>query len=267
MKRRILLIIMTLLLAMGLMTTSVFAAGSGNILFADPMYCVEDDDLSALNDKLDEISQRQECEVAIYTTKTFGGSTASEYADDYYDEYSYGYGDDKSGIMLVINTESRDWAISTCGFGIKAFTDAGQQYIMDEIKPELSDEDYAAAFDQYADLCDQFLTQAHKGEPYDKGSLPGQEKGMSLPIDIIIGIIIGVIVAFIVVSRDKSALKTVRREAEAKNYMREGSLNITARQEQFIYKDVEQIAKESSGGSGTHTSSSGETHGGSSGKF
>ena len=62
-----------------------------------------------------------------------------------------------------------------------------------------------------------------------------------------------------------------------REYMRPGSLKLTAKDEQYLYNTVdriERIEKEtssssggSSGGSTTHVSSSGTTHGGSSGKF
>lgn len=268
MKKRILLILTTLLLAAGLTAMPVFAEEDSRVMCADPAYCIEsDDDLHALNLKLAEISKKQKCDVVIYTTTTFDEKTPTEYADDFYDYYEYGQGEDDSGILLVINPETRDWAISTQGFGITAFTDAGQEYIIDQMSPALSEDDYLTAFNQYADLCDQFLTQAHTGEPYDNGNLPGQEKGIIIILDILAGLIIGVIVAFIIVGRDKAALKTVRREAAARNYMRPGSLQITGQYERFLYSDVDRTERESSSGSSTHESSSGETHGGSSGKF
>lgn len=65
----------------------------------------------------------------------------------------------------------------------------------------------------------------------------------------------------------------MRRRVAAKEYMRPGSLKLTAQNEQYLYNTVDRIEKEtssgggsSSGGSTTHTSSSGTTHGGSSWK-
>ena len=113
---------------------------------------------------------------------------------------------------------------------------------MDQVTPQLRD-DPAAAFTTYADLCEDFLVKAHAGTPYDTGNLLGQEKGFSLPIDILVGIVIGIAIAFFIVGRQKAALKTVRREAAAKNYMRPGSLNLTARNEQFLYNTVDRIEK------------------------
>ena len=135
---------------------------------------------------------------------------------------------------------------------------------MEKVTEDLRN-DPAAAFTVYADQCEDFLVQAAKGEPYDNGNMP---KDFNLIIDIAIGIVIGILIALIIVGRQKSALKTVRRQVAAREYMRSGSLKLTAQNEQYLYNTVDRIRKESSsGGSSTHESSSGMTHGGSSGKF
>ena len=271
MKKRITIIIMVLLLAFAAFSGLAFAQGiSNNILFSDPAYTVSDEELDSLNAKLMEISERQQCEVIIYTTRDYYGETAQEYADGYYDQYGYGYGSDRSGILLVINSEDRTYAISTCGYGITAFTDAGLDYIVEQMRPALSEDDYTSALNTYADLCDQFLTQAHAGEPYDNGTLPGQEKKIDkLFVDIPVGVGAGLLISFLAAGKDKSELKTVRHKEEATQYLCAGSLQLTNKGEQFLYQNVETTEKEKSsgGGSSTHTSASGQEHGGKSGSF
>ena len=85
-----------------------------------------------------------------------------------------------------------------------------------------------------------------------------------------ISIAVGVCLSFIIVGNMKSKLKTVRFQAAASNYMKNGSLNITESRDLFLYNTVTRTAKpknNSSSGSSTHTSSSGSTHGGGGGKF
>lgn len=269
MKKKISVLMTVLLLAFAVFPGMAYAKGSGNILFADPAYTVSDEDLQSINATLEEISESQKCEVVIYTTTSYYGAAEQDYADDYYDHYGYGYGDDKSGILLVVNPDERSYAISTCGYGITAFTDAGLEYIVDQIKPYMSDGDYASAFNEFAVLCDEFLTQAYTGEPYDAGNLPGTEKAIDkLIVDIPVGVGIGLLIAFIMAGKDKAALRTIRRREEASEYLRQGSLQLTGSYEEFLYNNIETVRKESnSGGSSTHTSSSGQTHGGTSGRF
>lgn len=217
---------------------------------------------------LDEISERQECDVVVVTVDSLKGKTAVEYADDTYDYNGYGFGEERDGILFLISMEERDWAISTCGEGITIFTDAGQEYMVSKWQSALSDGKYQEAFLTYAKLCDEFITQARTGEPYDEGNLP---KGSVSPIWILGDFAIGCLIAWCMGNRKKSRLKTVRKKAEAQDYVVGGSLRLNANWDRMIDKRVStrtvSTNSSSSGGSSTHTSSSGTTHGGSSGKF
>lgn len=217
---------------------------------------------------LDEISERQECDVVVVTVNSLEGKTAEQYADDTYDYNGYGFGEERDGILFLISMEERDWALSTCGACIAAFTDAGQEYMVSQWKSSLSDGKYEEAFSKYAQLCDEFITQAKTGEPYDEGNLP---KGSVSPFWIFGDLGIGCLIAWCMGNRKKSRLKTVRKKAEAQDYVVGGTLRLNASWDRMIDKRVSartvSTSSNSGGGSSAHTSSSGTTHGGSSGKF
>ena len=223
---------------------------------------------SELSAKLDEIRSRQNADIVIVTTNTLNGQTARDYADDYYDYNGFGYGENRDGVLLLISMEDNDWYISTMGFCITAFTDAGIEYIGEQMQEDLSNGNFSGAFNTYAELSDDFLTQAKSDEPYDIDSLP--KEPLSL-IWIPISIAVGIVLSLIIVGKMKSELKTVRSQAAANNYIKNGSLNITDSRDVFLYNNVTRTAKpkdnSSGGGSSTHTSSSGTTHGGGGGKF
>ena len=122
--------------------------------------------------KLDEVSERQKFDIVILTVDSLEGATATEYADDFFDYYGYGYGEGKDGILFLVSMEDRDWALSTHGYGITAFTDAGCDYIAEQFKSSLSDGEYEKAFEIYIDQCDAFVTQAREDRPYDNSNLP-----------------------------------------------------------------------------------------------
>ena len=187
--------------------------------FADEYYrlmdmasLLSDADVDSLTAKLDELSLRQKMDVVIATTNTLEGKSVVEYADDLYDYCSFGYGANRDGLILVISMEDNDWYISTCGYGITAFTDAGIEYIGEQIVPYLSDKDFAGAFAAYITLCDEFITQARTGKPYDIGSLP--RKPLS-PAWILVCLIIGLMLSFVTVGKMKAKLTTVRAQAAA----------------------------------------------------
>lgn len=227
---------------------------------------LSDEENADLLKKLNEISERQKFDIVVVTTNTLDGKTAEAYADDFFDFNGYGQGDDKDGALLLVSMEDRDWHVSTTGFGITAITDAGLNYMSQRFKPDLSDGNYSSAFNKFADLCDEFVTQAKNGKPFDSGNLPG-----STAKHIAAAVIIGIITGFIGVTIMKSKLKSVRFQSAANNYVRPNSFNLTNSNDVFLYNTVSKVARPkdtgSSGGSSTHTSSSGTTHGGGGGKF
>lgn len=214
--------------------------------------------------KLDEISARQDCDVVVVTTTGTHGYTVQEYADDFYD--FHGYADD--GVLLLISMAERDWYISTKGYGMTAINDDGWPYIGEEITPQLSDGDYYDAFAHFADLCDQFITQAKTDKPYTRSTLPKKPLSKSW---IIIAAVIGLVVGGMVSSSMKGKLKSVRWQPNANQYLRQNSLHLTDSRDTFLYTTVTrtEIPRESSSrsGGGSHSSSSGSSHGGGGGKF
>lgn len=242
--------------------------------FADEYYRLNDlaDILSeseeqALLAKLDEISVRQKMDVTVVTVDNLDGyDDVTKCADDVYEDCNYGYGSNKDGLLLLISMEDHDWTISTCGYGITAFTDSGIEYIGKKMKTDLSDGNYAAAFDTYANLCDEFITQARNGKPYDTGNLPREPLGiMWIPISIATGVVL----ALLIVGGMKGKLKTVHSQVAANNYMKKDSLTVSESSDRFLYRTVtrSEKKKDNDSGSSTHTSSSGTTHGGGGGKF
>ena len=272
MKKKIWTVLFALVLCL-CVTVPTFAEGTAGFA-GDKDRVVDDANLlsgseeAALREKLREIRVRQKMDIVIVTAKTLDGATPASYADDTYDYNGYGYGSNRDGLLLLISMEDRDWYISTTGYGITAFTDAGIQYIGNKIKEHLSEGDYAAAFNTFADLCDDFISKARTESPYDSGNMPKEplKRGW-----ILVAIIVGFVLSFITVGKMKGKLKTVRFQPAAKSYMKEDSINITENRDMFLYNTVTRTAKpkksDSDSGSSTHTSSSGSTHGGGGGKF
>ena len=237
--------------------------------FQNPDGILSGDEAEQLNEKLDEISHSQNFDVTAALVNNLNGESVESYADGLYDDCDFGYGDDRDGVLLLVSLEDHDWYISTCGYGITVFTDAGIQYIGEQIRPQLADGDYLEAFENYIELCDDFITQAENGEVYDVNHMP--RKPLSA-IWLGISLAVGFGAALLSVSTMKSQLKSVGMQREAQNYIRPGSMQVTTRGDYFLYRTVsrrEKPQQKSSrgGGSSIHTSSSGRTHGGGGGKF
>lgn len=271
--KRILCMLFSLLLVGAFLPTAVSAASTyprltdnGNLLSSG-----EERELLA---QLDEISRRQQFDVVIVTVNGIPkGVSLRDYADDFFDYNGFGQGSSRDGCLLLISMEERDWYISTRGYGITAFTDAGIQYIGEQmINNGLSDGDYLNAFQTYAQLCDDFVTQAREGNPYDVGSLP--KEPIPWVLIALVAAALGCGMAFIPVSVMNAQMKPVRNQRDAGDYVQRGSLTLTRSRDVFLYRNVTRTAipkdggsHGSGGGSSIHTSSSGASHGGGGGKF
>lgn len=229
---------------------------------------LSDSDEAALLAHLDEISERQQFDVVVVTVDSLDGRSPMEYADDFYDYNGYGFGENHDGAILLISMEERDYWISTTGYGIYALTDAGIDYISEQFVPYLSSGDYLNGFTCYADLTDEFVTQAKSGEPYDTNNL---NDGLS-PVWIPVSLGGGALAGRIPLANMKRKLRSVRKQSGATNYMRKNSLSLRENNDNFLYSNVkrryiEPVRSSSGGGSSTHFGSSGTSHGGGGGKF
>lgn len=230
----------------------------------------EDNELEA---SLEELSVRQSFDVVVATIDSLedeGYTSMEKYADDTYDYCQFGYGENRDGVLLLVSVGDRKWHISTCGYGITAFTDAGIQYLGEQMTPDMADGDYAAAFRTFIQWTDTYVTAAREGHSYDVDNMPHE------PLSIMylgLALVIGLVTALIVTGVMKSQLKSVAPQQDATSYVRQGSMKLTNQRDLYLYRDMHRTErpKESSsndsGGSSTHTSSSGTTHGGGGGSF
>ena len=234
-----------------------FAAENG---FADLYYRLNDsaevlteDEDSELEASLEELSVRQSFDVTIATIDSLeseGYTSMEEYADDLYDYCQFGYGADRDGVLLLVSTGDRKWHISTCGYGITAFTDAGIQYLGEQMTPDMADGDYAAAFHTFIQWTDSYVTAAREGQPYDVDNMPKE------PFSIVylgVALVIGLVTALIVTGVMKGQLKSVAPQRDATDYVRQGSMKLTNQRDLFLYRDVhrtERPKETSSGDSG-----------------
>ena len=124
----------SLLTILFVLTISVLPVSAASPRLADEAGLLSNAECAAIEKQLDELSTQYGLDVVIVTTDSTGSSTPMEYADDYFDYNDY----TPDGVLLLVSMEERDWWISTAGFGIQAFTDAGIAYIGDQIVPYLS---------------------------------------------------------------------------------------------------------------------------------
>lgn len=243
------------------------------------------DEEAVLTRKIQTLRSELELEIVIVTTDGTGSKNVQEYADDFYDRNGYGYGDDDSGILLLIDMESREWYMSTCGEAIYIFTDYGLDCLGDEILPYLSSGYYYDAFDLWLDALPGYVKAYNGNAPIDGWAKPddyyspyGEEvyyyddhvgiRIQPFPIALVIGLVAALIAILVMRSR----MNTAKLQSGAVNYMKEGSFHLRQHSDRFLYSRVSKRPRPKQnthhgGGSSVHRSSGGGHHGGRGGRF
>ena len=252
------------------------AAGERLPRFVDDKGLLTRAQAAELTAKLDKISERHKFDtvVAVVHSLESGsikGREARLYAIDFYEQNGFGFGNNLDGIILLLATEDRDFGFSTIGYGLKAFTDAGQEYLEKLFLLHLKNDHYFDAFMAYADAVDDFLTKAKAGRPYAEGNIPltAEELTRFRTLSTAVSLVLALAVAFTITFMWKNQLKTVRRENFAGAYVGNGSMVLTASRDIFLHRNVSKTArpKNQSKGGGSFKSSSGRSSTGRSGKY
>ena len=229
--------------------------------------------------KLEQDAQRLSddfgMDIVILINYDPGAKTPEAYADDYFDYMGYGKNSTKDGILFLRCMESRDWHISTCGHGIDVFNDNTIDYIVGEMTDDLRNDRLYPAFSTFLSLTQDCLRADAENQP-----IPGTDYGKKPNIafrvsGILIAIVGGFLIALIPMSKLKREVYNVSFRSGAADYTKPNSLNLRTKQDIFLYTNTSRVRIEhndtsrtgSRGGSSTHVSSSGMTHGGHGGKI
>ena len=219
-------------------------------------------EISELTDRLLDIREKYNFDVAIYTEASMSGVDAMNTADDIFDYLGYGAGDGADGMLLYISDNPREYWFTTHGYGMTAFNDNGLAYLEKKILPSLKKDNYYEAFSSYVDHAEELLEMAKNGEPFNK-----KQHSTKFVIFVIIGaLLIPLLVGFIMMNNKLKKMKTAVKQDYAGYYIKPGSMNITYARDLFMYSTINRTEKQKSSSS-SHTSSSGETHGGRGGSF
>lgn len=242
MKRRIVSQLLVLAFCLCLVV-SVWAHEADDLVF-DGADLLSDSEETALTQKLTDISHSYNAQILVYTTASTDGVDIDEYLEELYDSMGFGYGDNHDGVLLLVCMDIREYRILSNGFAGVAIDGGDIDSIGDVIVPDLSDGNYADAFEGFADQCAYYLDGHINGFPFDAGK--------KLTVCLIIGVIIGVIVAFVL----KAQLKTVRKQNRADVYVKPGSMQVTVHKDIYLYRNVTRTKKETSNSSRSGSSRS-----------
>lgn len=282
-----LLLLFLFLLPAGTVLSFAENADATHAYIVDQAGVLSDTEREDLNTKLQEFRETNQFDLVIVTATGVNPDDRQTYADDFYDYNGYGYGDNRDGILLLVNVnadgtyESGNSWISTCGSGISLFSYSTIQEMGQVLSPYLTAGNYATAFQQFITLSKAQYNSGTSGDGWDDSWNQDDywnedqlfsvgSSGWDAKVIIISALVIGVMGAVVVVLILKRQLISVRPARDASRYVVDNSLQLRNSHDIFLYSHVTQTRRPQQtdnsgpgGGGGIHTSSSGSHHGGS----
>ncbi len=239
-----------------------FGAEFENSPIIDGAGYLTESQLAELTEKFEDIRQKYDFEVAVVTEYEMTSYDAVASADDIYDYLGFGAGESDDGIMLYICSSTREYHFTTHADGLRVFNENGIEYLKKNVQPYLADDNYYLAMDTFADLADELLEMAEKGEPFNKK----QYDIKYLLIVIGCALILPLLFAWLMMKGKLAKMKTAVENDYAASYIKPGSMQLKMSRDIFLYSSITKTEKPKNN-SGSHKSSSGRTHGGGGGSF
>ena len=268
MKRRIVCILLAALLLLGLCCTAFAEAPATepqlwNI--TDTVGLLTSDEDLTLEARAEEISAQYGVGIYLLILEDY-----SEYYDDpyetayqFYHGYTLGEGEDRDGVILLMSMSDRKYA--TFFYGPKAeyaFDAYGQELMEEEFLDDFRDDDWYDGFEDYLEVCDEYLARAEAGDPVRRDdSSAGGSDGSGIGTTILVCLGISAVIAMIVCLILRGKMKSVRKGTHADAYVA-GSMNLTASRDQYTHTTetrtkIEHESSDSGGGGSSACSGGG----------
>lgn len=233
------------------------------------------DQKNALLNRATELSQEYHISIYIIAVQDYTKySNASEISDaciDIFDNYDLGWGENRDAATFLISMDTREFNFDFNGdWAHYAFTEGGRDRMEDRVLPYLRDNDYYGGFNEYLNVCQDFLQAATEGTPIGEGEISRNDAqgGFSILFFLPGLFVAGVYAVILIVPMHTANIKT-----QADDYIVPGSMRLTRQSDHFLRRTVSRTPRQKetdhsgpSGGSVSHSYSSG-SHSGRSGKF
>ncbi len=222
---------------------------SGHRYMIDSAGVLSEQNAAVLENELQKFSEKYDADFVIVTAKNINSCLLMDYADNYYDTHNY----KKDGLLLLVGIyddgsyERGNSYISTSGKCIKTIGNEEISKIGNKVTGMLIGGDYAHAFETAKDEVESEM---------DLGRL--KKIGILIAAMLVVGLLSGLIYT----NSLKRQLKSVFAATDADNYLVGNSLVLKGSFDHYLYSNVVRTEKPKSDSNGTHTSSSGNTHGG-----
>jgi len=210
-------------------------------------------EIDTLQSEVVALAQEYQLDIILVTTDNADGKSSRRYANDFYDNNSFGYdSSNKSGVLLLIDMDNREVFILGNGVGSTVFNNTAIDAMTAKIAPHLTSENYMKA-------CETFLSQV--SSRMNNYSVHGQSEVIQHQLIYWgISLTIAIIAVVIMIFSQKTKMT-----ANGHTYMTNSKYNLRATHDRFTHtttvkRKIE--TKSSSNSSGGSSSSSGRSGGG-----
>lgn len=190
-----------------------------------------------LSERATEVSDAYGCGVYLVVVDDFTDYSSavdvSGAAREIYFDYDLGIGQEKSGILLLLSMDERDFALYTFGYGNTAFTDFGKDYLEKAFLDDLGEDNCYDACSDYIRVSEEMLQAARDGNPIDANNAP--QLPYARVYGVIVCIAIGFLIAFIVRGVLHAQLKSVAYKTQATAFITAEGLQLTDQYDQYTY--------------------------------
>lgn len=201
------------------------------------------EETEALNEKARQTAEEWQMDAVILTTNDMEGKESRYYAAEFYDNNGFGYGEEKDGIILLLNMEDREIYLVSSGKGMDVFTDYYIEQILDDVIYSLGEGDYAGAsslfLDDVAYYCNHYTQYQEDPEHFtsDYEQAMGITKTsvwQDLFINILICAGLAAVFAGIFLQAMRRQYYMVKPAGNGKNYIVQNSLSLADQTDRFI---------------------------------
>lgn len=249
MKQKLLCLLLTLLLVLGLGGAAMAESELWHITDSAGILSTEDD--LRLEEMAAEISQRYGCGIYVITIDDY-----TDYYDDVYETayqiyhaYSLGEGTDRNGALLLLSMDNRKYA--TFFYGPRAeyaFDKYGRKEMESAYLDDFKNDEWAAGFEHFISVCGIYLGRAASGDPVRRN--PWSVIAVLAAVSCAAALVICLVL--------RAGMKSVHAGVQADEYVA-GGLVLAGSSDQYTHttRTERKIENDSSSGGGSDRSGGG----------
>lgn len=258
MMKRLIAVLFAVVLVFSVALIPAYAEGTYTYKLDDGANLLSGPEKDALTATIADVSEKCQCNVLFVTASDLNGAsfphdgTADDYAKCYYN-YTCGVNTDGVIVFLTLSDEigSRSLGIFGTGKCEKRLSNDESEDIRDDAITNHIPENTG-----YYDFFNAIALDLNE-------AIPPHVAWYKLPLAFLIGFVIALIIMLIL----RGQLKSVKMERGAVNYVRPGSMSVTASRDTYLYSTVSRTARPKNESSGSSSSSSGGSFSGGSSRF